>query len=431
MLSLRSGLLRNLGGIGNIRLHTRTRTGTKYLIEEYIDEVCQQLTYICNHRSLSMQEKFDFFFETRQSFGRSALLLSGGASLGMYHMGVVRALFERGLLPRIISGASAGALIAALVGCLRPEEMKVIWEPGSLRLDAFDRRKGGIDSIRRRLHRLLTDGVLMDINLLNEVIVDNIGDITFKEAYHRTGRIINITVGSTGGFEKPRILNYLTAPNVLIASAASASCALKYLYKPVSLMAKDYDGKIHPYHPSGMKWSDGSVENDLPMRRLSELFNVNHFIVSQTNPHVVPFLSSKLDQHNDISPFQMLLSRLKTVITNEMWFRLKQMATLFPSFEFSPVVHQNYIGDITIVPRLSAMDYFNVVTNPSIKSFQRSVLYGQRFTWPKISYIQNHIQIEQLLDRCTQMLRKQLFPAQVGDRYLIVGEPSMGVNHHN
>lgn len=30
-----------------------------------------------------------------------------------------------------------------------------------------------------------------------------------------------------------------------------------------------------------LKWSDGSVENDLPMTRLSELFNVNHFIVSQ------------------------------------------------------------------------------------------------------------------------------------------------------
>ncbi len=28
-------------------------------------------------------------------------------------------------------------------------------------------------------------------------------------------------------------------------------------------------------------YSDGSVENDLPMQQLSELFNVNHFIVSQ------------------------------------------------------------------------------------------------------------------------------------------------------
>jgi predicted acylesterase/phospholipase RssA len=32
-------------------------------------------------------------------------------------------------------------------------------------------------------------------------------------------------------------------------------------------------------------YSDGSFENDLPMQQLSELFNVNHFIVSQVNPH--------------------------------------------------------------------------------------------------------------------------------------------------
>lgn len=28
-------------------------------------------------------------------------------------------------------------------------------------------------------------------------------------------------------------------------------------------------------------YSDGSVENDLPMKQLGEFFNVNHFIVSQ------------------------------------------------------------------------------------------------------------------------------------------------------
>jgi predicted acylesterase/phospholipase RssA len=31
------------------------------------------------------------------------------------------------------------------------------------------------------------------------------------------------------------------------------------------------------------RYTDGSVENDLPMRQLAELFNVNHFIVSQVS----------------------------------------------------------------------------------------------------------------------------------------------------
>ena len=42
--------------------------------------------------------------------------LSGGAYLGFYHFGVARALWREGLLPRVISGASAGSLIAAMLG---------------------------------------------------------------------------------------------------------------------------------------------------------------------------------------------------------------------------------------------------------------------------------------------------------------------------
>ena len=30
-------------------------------------------------------------------------------------------------------------------------------------------------------------------------------------------------------------------------------------------------------------YTDGSIESDLPMQQLSELFNVNHFIVSQVS----------------------------------------------------------------------------------------------------------------------------------------------------
>jgi predicted acylesterase/phospholipase RssA len=42
--------------------------------------------------------------------------LSGGAYLGYYHVGVAKTLFSEGLLPRVISGASAGSLMAAAIG---------------------------------------------------------------------------------------------------------------------------------------------------------------------------------------------------------------------------------------------------------------------------------------------------------------------------
>jgi hypothetical protein len=52
-----------------------------------------------------------FFNETRHSYGRTALLLSGGAALGIYHVGVVKTLMENRLMPRVLGGASAGSII--------------------------------------------------------------------------------------------------------------------------------------------------------------------------------------------------------------------------------------------------------------------------------------------------------------------------------
>lgn len=34
--------------------------------------------------------------------------------MGMYHIGVVKALFEEGLLPQVVSGTSAGILLGVL-----------------------------------------------------------------------------------------------------------------------------------------------------------------------------------------------------------------------------------------------------------------------------------------------------------------------------
>jgi len=89
----------------------------------------------------------------------------------------------------------------------------------------------------------------------------------------------------------PRLLNYLTAPNVLIWSAIAASCSVPFIFSASELMAKDpKTSQPIPWNSHPQRWIDGSVDNDLPMAKLSELFNVNHFIVSQVNPHIVPFL---------------------------------------------------------------------------------------------------------------------------------------------
>lgn len=103
---------------------------------EYIDEVVKQLNWLCDESSeeLSLKAKHDFFMNMRQSFGRTALLLSGGGTLGLNHVGVIKTLHENQLLPRIISGASSGSIMASLVCTKTSDELTSIFDPALVRL---------------------------------------------------------------------------------------------------------------------------------------------------------------------------------------------------------------------------------------------------------------------------------------------------------
>lgn len=45
--------------------------------------------------------------------------------IALYHLGVLKALHEQGLLPRIISGHAVGAMVAALICIHTDEELPV------------------------------------------------------------------------------------------------------------------------------------------------------------------------------------------------------------------------------------------------------------------------------------------------------------------
>ena len=89
---MRSSLDRNLGGIGAPKLFETCILGTKELIESYLFEVEYHLNYLADHDvdGLTHKQKVDMFVHVRQGFGRSALLLSGGAGLGVHHFGVIK-----------------------------------------------------------------------------------------------------------------------------------------------------------------------------------------------------------------------------------------------------------------------------------------------------------------------------------------------------
>ena len=114
----------------------------------YFDEQQNALEFIRKSPNLSGEEKKRFFKSANTNLGSSALCLSGGGSFGYCtfdrshfvktllivpiipdHFGVVKAFLDANLMPRVITGTSAGGLIAALVCTRTDAELQRILVP--------------------------------------------------------------------------------------------------------------------------------------------------------------------------------------------------------------------------------------------------------------------------------------------------------------
>ena len=102
--------------------------GTKRNIEKYIDEVikCIKIIYHADPNLMSIESKLEFFAETRHAYGKTALMLSGGAGFGKFHFGLIKALWERDMIPRIICGSSIGSCIATVIATIPFDELEKV-----------------------------------------------------------------------------------------------------------------------------------------------------------------------------------------------------------------------------------------------------------------------------------------------------------------
>jgi TAG lipase/steryl ester hydrolase/phospholipase A2/LPA acyltransferase len=198
-------------------------------------------------------------------------------------------------------------------------------------------------------------------------------------------------------------------------------------------MAKDrVTGKAVIWDPIPNEgWVDGSVDNDLPMNRLAEMFCVNHFIVSQVNPHVVPFLakeeedvSAAVKQNAAASTGPGWMHNLAAFAKGEAIHRLDMLAEIgvFPNAvtKARSVLNQRYSGDITIFPEIHYTNFPKILTNPTTEYMLRSMRNGERATWSKVSRVQNHVAVELALDKTINLMASRVVfsPNQINLRLL-------------
>ena len=308
-----------------------------------------------------------FLKRARAAYGRTALCLSGGAMMGLYHFGHLVGLMETDSLPNIISGTSAGSVVGSIVCTRTDDELKRDMTPEVLgeKMKCFARPWG------ERIKSLWQNGCLFSFEEWMDMIKwFTCGDLTFEEAYHKTGRIFCITLSSPTKKAPPMLLNYISAPNVTIASAVIASAAVPGFIPPVRLQYKDADGVVRSHKDE--TYFDGSIEQDIPINGLAEMLNCQFFVACQANPHIVPFFfdarggvgrPNRWSKGSQEASWRggFLLAALELYLKNDMKAKFVFLRDLEAAIGFtSTMMTQEYVGSTTIVPQVKLIDFFRV-----------------------------------------------------------------------
>jgi NTE family protein len=398
LFNLNEGIHGNMGGMGRSSLYDKAKFGTKQLVVDYVDEIVSALEHLASPDvdEISFEEKLDFFRRADHCFGRSAFMMSGSGSLLYFHIGVVKALWQQGLLPDVLSGSSGGAFVGSLLSTHNDKELTSFLDPEFL-FDVLEREIGYFSRHSRFKPKL------MQIDEITQIIENLLPDLTFQEAFEHTGRALNISIAPAETHQKSRLLNAITSPNVFVREAVLASAAVPGVYPPVTLAARNHLGEKQAYLPS-RKWVDGSVSDDMPAKRLARLYGVNHYIVSQTAPHVIPFVASGNKRDDTLS-----LIRDASVSTARAWVNAGA-STIEKPLSLSPtlnrftnialsVINQDYIGDINILPSNRFFNPFKVLSFLNEKEIRDLIVAGERAAWPRIEMIRTQTKISRTLSR--------------------------------
>jgi TAG lipase/steryl ester hydrolase/phospholipase A2/LPA acyltransferase len=415
MWMLRASLNRRNLAVCSHELWDRCHWGTKHLVEQYVETMKKAIAWVVTteQSKYSHQEKLAFLLEVKQAFGRTGLFLSGGAARGFYHLGVVKALAEQRLVPRVISGASAGSIVAGVLAVRTDEEyLSFLSDMDSGKYgEAFFQPFKPLRDPKRFLGFNFGSS-LLNPDALMEFVRNFVGEYTFLEAYDRTGRVLNINV-SAATTNRPLLLNYLTAPHVLISSAICSSCAIPKVFGPQTLVQRTPEGDTEPFLGGGSRWSDGSLADDLPKQRMAELFNVNQTVVSQVNIHAHMFSTERAKGSvrgaTSLGQFcwaliLFLTSEIRSFTTHAATFLFKyeMVAKLLGRLRVGVLVNmlaQEYEGDVTIYQPGSLFDLFTLISNPTKESIKEMISVGERSTWPHLEEIRQRTSVEYLLTK--------------------------------
>lgn len=457
-------MLRNFAGIVDKRLFTKSLIGTKLLIEQYLDKVVEALYILADTPGIVQPS---FFRTCKLSLGTTALALQGGSLFGLFHLGVLKGLLEQNLIPNIINGTSMGACIASIACSLDNDELEQLLT-GTKLVDTIKKDTmllkecgyGNIDehfNIGTLVENVVHNGYSKDVYLFIRFVQKTIiKDLTFEEAFQKTGKVLNIVVHPTNRNICPALLNYVTTPNVLISCAIECSFGSDTLSKKTWLLCKNMENEVVDYldrnepHYKDLKFltpqsvQDSSIA-DSPYTRLTELFNVNNFIVSLARPYLAPLVindlkhdirtseyyfykqypyidpgnisSSQLAKVAKVEPLAFKFNyhwerKLRHILTMELRHRVEILDSLgllshwikrIAIDEKTP----RSATEVAIVPQLNSLSMSRIIEG-GLDNINYWIRCGEQNTWPVISLLKTRCAVEYTLDDINQSLKKRI-----------------------
>lgn len=198
---------------------------------------------------------------------RYGIVLGGGGTRGFAHLGVVKALLEKGIEPKIFSGASAGSIAGALLADGKsPDEALEIFKDKRFLSYTTVRfpRKGfmSLEGLGKRLKEVLSVSRIEDLSKPFYIAVSNLN--TGKAEYKNTGSI---------------------------SQTVMASSAIPVLFIPVQM--------------NGNVYVDGGLVDNLPVAPIRPL--CQKLIVSSLIP---------VNQRREIKGIKSIISRVAEMATN-------------------------------------------------------------------------------------------------------------------
>lgn len=478
-------MTRNFANIGDVSLYSKSLLGTKKLIEVLLRK-CNMILDVMDKNDLVDN---DYFTTCNLSLGHTALILNGGSLFGLYHLGVFKALFNNDYLPKIISGSSMGACMAAMICCLPIQEVnrvlnengyivnKLINEEqellkecgyGQQDLKFLDDGKDTDLNMTKMITNVIFKGYSKDIFLFYKYVKLRVcKKMTFQEAFELTGYKYNIVIyPKEYVITCPTLLNHITTPNVIISSAIDCSLGSD-MVPNCKLLCKNFKGEIEDFlitsnfkieYLSPDKYNDSNTDNNYSKvfagekktayEKLTELYNVNNFIISLARPYLSSLLGNDLKSEINVSKYYQysksylehkrrsshveeedlyenfdlntytkyqkpfistkwiyqLERKFKTLLAMEFKHRIEVMDDLgilnqwIRKLTVDERVPSNYCDNMTIVPSISDISILRIIEG-RLDNIDYWMSVGERSAWHYIPLIKTRCQIEFELDR--------------------------------